>query len=50
MTASQQLYASQYQAQLLSILREISSFGSFTQTIATSLSVDLKAILGGIRL
>ncbi|POW19983.1 hypothetical protein PSHT_04119 [Puccinia striiformis] len=31
-------------------LPTMSSFGSFTQTIATSLSVDLKAILGGIGL
>ncbi|KAI9616896.1 hypothetical protein H4Q26_010532 [Puccinia striiformis f. sp. tritici PST-130] len=32
------------------IFQQMSSFGSFTQTIATSLSVDLKAILGGIGL
>ncbi|KAI9599938.1 hypothetical protein KEM48_000049 [Puccinia striiformis f. sp. tritici PST-130] len=50
MTTSQQFYGSQYQSQLLPIFQQMSSFGSFTQTIATSLSVDLKAILGGIGL
>ncbi|KAI9627007.1 hypothetical protein KEM48_010051 [Puccinia striiformis f. sp. tritici PST-130] len=50
MTTSQQSYASQYQSQLLPIFQQMSSFGSFTQTIATSLSVDLKSILGGIGL
>ncbi|KNE91101.1 hypothetical protein PSTG_15496 [Puccinia striiformis f. sp. tritici PST-78] len=50
MTASQQLYASQLLLELLAnpilftaIFQQMSSFGSFTQTIATSLSVDLKA-------
>ncbi|KAI9600392.1 hypothetical protein H4Q26_000175 [Puccinia striiformis f. sp. tritici PST-130] len=47
---SSTVYGSQYQSQLLPIFQQMSSFGSFTQTIATSLSVDLKAILGGIGL
>ncbi|KAH9466245.1 hypothetical protein Pst134EB_001304 [Puccinia striiformis f. sp. tritici] len=50
MTTSQQFYASRYQSQLLPIFQQMSFFGSFTQTIAASPGVDLKAILGSIGL
>ncbi|KAH9444282.1 hypothetical protein MJO28_000713 [Puccinia striiformis f. sp. tritici] len=49
-TTGQQIYGAQWQSQFASVFQNMSSFGSFCQTVAGSLQLDLSAVLSGLNL
>ncbi|POW15983.1 hypothetical protein PSHT_06866 [Puccinia striiformis] len=50
LTTGQQIYGAQWQSQFASVFQNMSSFGSFCQTVASSLQLDLSAVLSGLNL